>query len=123
MSTLDPVVATGLERAPQAGWKKIVAHEEKADIRVNGSNYLVGTGLDGTDYLQRAFVTAIGLGANRPQDALYLYTSVDGNGKQLSDANKYVIRFPKGQNPAGKRLLVTDVEVPRRTTGARPAPA
>ena len=29
------------------------------------------TGLYGTDYLDRAFITAIGLGANRPQDAVY----------------------------------------------------
>ena len=29
------------------------------------------TGIYGTNYIQRALVTAIGLGANRPQDAVY----------------------------------------------------
>ncbi len=29
------------------------------------------TGLYGTDYIQRALITAIGLGANRPEDAVY----------------------------------------------------
>ena len=37
----------------------------------NGWLFTTKTGLYGTDYLQRALVTAIGLGANRPQDAVY----------------------------------------------------
>jgi hypothetical protein len=32
---------------------------------------LLKSAFSGTDYLTRAFVTAIGLGANRPQDAVY----------------------------------------------------
>src|SRR5262249_46645725 len=51
------------------------------------------TGLYGTDYLQRATVTAIGLGANRPQDAVYPVCEVDSTGKPLSGASKYVVRF------------------------------
>ena len=38
---------------------------------INGWGYTTKTGVYGTDYLQRALVTAIGLGANRPQDAIY----------------------------------------------------
>ena len=38
---------------------------------VNGWGFTTKTGIYGTDYLQRALVTAIGLGANRPQDAVY----------------------------------------------------
>ena len=38
---------------------------------INGWGFTTKTGLYGTDYLQRALVTAIGLGANRPQDAVY----------------------------------------------------
>ena len=37
----------------------------------NGWVFTTKTGLYGTDYLQRALITAIGLGANRPQDAVY----------------------------------------------------
>ena len=33
------------------------------------------------DYLQRAFVTAIGLGANRPQDAVYPTSEGEASGK------------------------------------------
>jgi hypothetical protein len=47
----------------------------------------------------RALVTAIGLGANRPQDAVYPTSQKDGEGQTYDGANKYVIRFPKGQLP------------------------
>jgi len=38
-------------------------------------------GLYGTDHVQRALVTAIGLGANRPHDAVYPTSEVDATGK------------------------------------------
>ena len=59
------------------------------------------TGLYGTDYLQRALITAIGLGANRPQDAIYPVSEVDKDGKPYSGANnnKYVMHFAKGETP------------------------
>jgi hypothetical protein len=60
---------------------------------------MLKTGIYGTEYLQRAFVTAIGLGANRPQDAVYPTSEVDGEGKPYSGANKYVLHFAKGQTP------------------------
>jgi hypothetical protein len=34
--------------------------------RENGWLFTTKTGLYGTDYLQRALITAVGLGANRP---------------------------------------------------------
>ena len=39
--------------------------------RINGWSYTTNAGVYGTSYLQRALVTYIGLGANRPQDAVY----------------------------------------------------
>ena len=52
-------------------------------------------GIYGTDYLMRALVTAIGLGANRPQDAVYPTSQKDGDGKTYNGANKYVMRLCK----------------------------
>ena len=60
------------------------------------------TGTYGTDYLQRAYVARIGLGANLPQDAVYPTTSVDADGQPLTGANAYVIHFEKGQAPPVK---------------------
>ena len=49
---------------------------------------------------ERALVTAIGLGANRPQDAVYPTSLKDARTADAYDgANKYVLRFPKGQLP------------------------
>ena len=67
----------------------------------NGWDVITKTGLYGTDYLQRALITAIGLGANRPQDAVYAMDEVDQEGKPLNGANnnRYVMHFAKGETP------------------------
>jgi hypothetical protein len=65
----------------------------------NGWGFTTKTGIYGTDYLMRALVTAIGLGANRPQDAVYPTSMKDAEGRKYSGANKYVIRFAKGKLP------------------------
>jgi hypothetical protein len=65
----------------------------------NGFGFTTKTGIYGTDYLMRALVTAIGLGANRPQDAVYPTSLKDAAGQKYSGANKYVMKFPKGQLP------------------------
>jgi hypothetical protein len=44
-------------------------------------------------------VTAIGLGANRPQDAVYPTSQKDADGRAYDGANKYVMRFARGQLP------------------------
>ena len=65
----------------------------------NGWGFTTKTGIYGTDYLMRALVTAIGLGANRPQDAVYPTSQKDAEGRKYNGANKYVMRFAKGQLP------------------------
>jgi hypothetical protein len=99
ISKLDPAVQKGLQNVPKAGFEKIMAHFKNAGAEVNGWTFSLKTGLYGTDYLQRAFITAIGLGANRPQDAVYPTSEVGTDGKAHDGANKYVMRFPKGQMP------------------------
>jgi hypothetical protein len=68
---------------------------------INGWNVITkNIGIYGTDYTQRALVTAIGLGANRPQDAIYPTSRVDVKGKHYDGASKkYVMHFNKGQMP------------------------
>jgi len=98
-SKLSPAVAKGLQGVPKAGFEKVMAHFKTGGKDVNGWMFMTKTGLYGTDYLQRAFVTAIGLGANRPEDAAYPTSEVSGDGKPYSGANKYIIRFPPHLNP------------------------
>ena len=66
---------------------------------INGWGYTTKTGLYGTDYLMRALVTAIGLGANRPQDAVYPTSLKDADGKSYDGSKKYVVHFEKDQTP------------------------
>ncbi len=66
---------------------------------IDGWGFTTKTGIYGTDYLMRALVTAIGLGANRPQDAVYPTSQKDSEGRAYDGANKYVMRFSKGHLP------------------------
>jgi hypothetical protein len=99
ISKLDSAVAHGLESVPRAGFRKIMGHFLKAGADLNGWSFTVQAGVYGSDYLQRAFVTAIGLGANRPQDAVYPTSEKDTDGKPYSGENKYIVHFPKDQAP------------------------
>ena len=64
----------------------MAANVEKIGTMVNGWLVMTKTGLYGTDYLTRAVVTMVGLGANLPQDAVYPAAKVDGEGRPLSGA-------------------------------------
>ncbi len=99
MSKLGDDAKKGLDQAVKAGQEKIMSHEKEAGVIKNGWMYSTNTGLYGTDYLQRAFIAYYGLGANRPQDAIYPVTTVDSDGKKLNGENKYVIHFEKGKLP------------------------
>ncbi len=93
-----------LKRVPEIAVDRIMLQFKinKAVTEDNGWAFTTKTGIYGTDYLMRALVTAIGLGANRPQDAVYPTSQKDALGAKYSGANKYVMRFPKGQLPPVK---------------------
>ncbi|MFA5111441.1 MAG: DUF1254 domain-containing protein [Desulfobaccales bacterium] len=99
LSKLDPAVARGLSRAPKAAQEKIRAHGKNAGVSVNGWRFTLKTGVYGTDYLQRAYLTAVNLGANLPQDEVHMMTQAEGDAKPLDGAHRYVLHFPKAQAP------------------------
>jgi hypothetical protein len=101
---IDPAVGKGIAGAPKPAQKLIMGWLEAGiaagDLKLeNGWLFTTKTGLYGTSYLQRALITAIGLGANRPQDAVYPTSEGPDVLKKYSGANKYVMRFEKGQLP------------------------
>lgn len=53
----------------------------------------------GTDYLTRAAVATLGLGANVPQEAVYPIAMTDSAGRTLTGTHRYVVRFAAGQLP------------------------
>ena len=90
-----------VKRIPEVGFDRIMAqfklNREVKDV--NGWGFTTKTGIYGTDYPMRALVTAIGLGANRPQDAVYPTSLKDSEKRAYEGSNKYVMHFPKGQLP------------------------
>lgn len=103
-SKLDPAVAKGLASAPKPAQEKIMSWLKEGvvagDMKLtDGWAFTTKTGLYGTSYRQRALVTAIGLGANRPQDAVYPTSEGPGVLKKYSGAKKYVLHFNKGELP------------------------
>jgi hypothetical protein len=98
---LDPAVAKGLEQSVQIALETLQAAAKTAGKPVNGW-YVppMNVGEFGTDYGLRAVVALIGLGANLPADAIYPNAFVDGDGKPLSGAHRYVVHFDKGQTPS-----------------------
>ena len=95
---IDPDTAKGLQRAMgafemlQKGVKKLKTENGWIVIPKDFANY-------GTDYETRAGIALIGLGGIRPHDVVYPTAFVDGDGKPLDGANRYVLHFDKGQTP------------------------
>ena len=98
-SKLGSAIAKAVAGAPKPAQETIMGHFKEAGTFENGWIFTTKTGVYGTDYLQRALITAIGLGANRPQDAVYPTSEADADGKSYSGANKYVMHFNKGEMP------------------------
>ena len=99
VNKLDPTVTKALPGIPKAAQEKIMAELKNLGAPVNGWVYSTKLGVYGTEYLARALVTAIGLGANRGQDAIYPTSETDADGKPYDGANKYVVHFDKGEMP------------------------
>lgn len=97
-SKFDP---TFEKRIPQVSFDRIMLQFKvgKPIKHINGFAYDTVTGIYGTDYLNRALVTAIGLGANRVEDAVYPTSQKDADGRDYEGKNKYVMQFAKGELP------------------------
>jgi len=92
-------------KVPSVSFDRIKLHYLSQDgdfTRENGWTFTVKAGIYGTDYIQRALITAIGLGANLPQDAIYPVSLKPSLLKDYDGSKKYVMRFPKGQTPPVK---------------------
>ena len=97
---LDPAVAEGVEqgrqgrpsqnrrRGQEAAWK---SGQRLGDASTDIGRY-------GTDYLFRAVVALVGLGANLPEDAVYPHATVDADGKAPDGANRYVFASPRASS-------------------------
>ena len=100
----DLQTANAIADAPRAAQTKIPAWATDGIAAgdnqfINGWLFTTKTGNYGTNFLQRAYITWIGLGANLPEDAIYPTSEGPAQGQKYSGANKYVVHFNKGELP------------------------
>ena len=93
-----PEFAAGVEQAEQLLAR--AASRRAADLSpTNWSKPGAAVGRYGQNFLARAFVARVGLGANPPEDAVYLNCNLDAQKATLTGASEYRIHFDKAQLP------------------------
>lgn len=102
LQNFDPMIGKAIGKAQRRGLEKIEAQTKTLGKKESGWIVYLNGGHYGTDYLARAAVAFVGLGANLSQDAIYPFTTVDTAGKLLDGNNKYVLHFDKDKLPPVK---------------------
>jgi hypothetical protein len=103
-SKLAPAAHEAFSLVPKIANEKIMLWLKEGivegDMKLeNGWLFTTKTGNYGVNYLQRALITAIGLGANRPQDAVYPTSEGPSAISSYTGEKKYVMHFNKGELP------------------------
>jgi hypothetical protein len=103
-SKLGPAAREAFSLVPKIANEKIMLWMKEGivagDMKLeDGWLFTTRTGLYGTNYIQRALITAIGLGANRPQDAVYPTSEGPSILSSYTGEKKYVMHFKKGELP------------------------
>jgi hypothetical protein len=102
---LSVTEAEALKTVPKSGQDRIMANVSNTGVLANGWMIAIrDIGEYHVNYLQRATIAAIGLGATLPADAVYPMSEATADGQPYDGANKYVMHFDKGQIPPVKGL-------------------
>jgi len=100
---LDPAVAKELAGAVPTAIATLQDKAKQMGASVNGWRIpKMNIAAFGTDYVTRAFIALIALGANLPADSVYPTSFVDGDGELLNGANRYILHFDAGLTPPVK---------------------
>jgi hypothetical protein len=98
---LDAVAARSVEEGAKTALAAITgaaANVGAADV-TNGWSSDRALGRWGVDYGKRAVAAWNGIGINAPEDAIFLATRLDGQGRRLDGGHRYVLHFDKGRLP------------------------
>ena len=102
-TALEPETARAIQEGATQALAGIVAAARDTGTAPSGAwQSREHVGRFGVDYMSRAATAWDHLGANLPQDAMYLRTRVDAQGMPLDGSNRYVVRFDKGRLPPAK---------------------
>ncbi len=104
MEPLDAATRQGLLAGLTAGRRALGAYAQRLErtSQRQHNQWLVppkATGNYGTNYLLRAYIAKMALGANVPAEAIYPSAFVDSQGRALTGAHRYVIHFAAGKLP------------------------
>jgi len=97
-SRLNPDQLQALEEGARAASDRL-ENPARPNARPGWSAFNSNVGRYGTNYAARAAVARGGLGANPPEDAVYLSTTTDSTGQPLTGANRYRMHFEKSNLP------------------------
>ncbi len=100
-TALKPETLSALQAAVALANTKMSGEIQNLSTKLASNEWSIDYNLGdyGTDYLRRATVARVGLGANLAKDALYPMTRIDGLGQPLTGEKKYVMHFEKNQLP------------------------
>lgn len=95
-----------IERGIKATWdvmtERAAVEKSRTPTGWAGFSNVQQIGTYGTNYAVRAGVAVFGLGANLPEDAIYLNATVDGLGQPLKGGLAYRMTFAAGELPPVK---------------------
>ncbi len=97
---LSPDVQSTLKRVTADAYPRFARYSRSIGQYRQGWRVITTSiGSYGADYLQRALIALGGLGANRPDDAIYPRSDTDSDGQPLDGTNQYVLHFNAGEWP------------------------
>ncbi|MEM6967683.1 MAG: DUF1254 domain-containing protein [Bacteroidota bacterium] len=102
ISTDNFILKTKLDRLPEFIHQRMEERRANPDQSLLKNGWMAvteGIGTYGTDYLRRAYIDFIGLGANLPEDAVYPNCIFDKNGNPLDATQRYKIHFAADSLP------------------------
>ncbi len=96
----SPEVVEAVTAAPKDALDRMVAAMPVATPIVDGwASRRAGIGVYGTDYLYRAMIAMVGLGANLPEDAIYPLLLTDDHGETPVGELDYMVHFDADSLP------------------------
>jgi hypothetical protein len=103
LADLPPVAQEALTRVVPSAQRRITARQRTLAGTRNGWQVVTeGIGAYGSDYLRRATINLIGLGANHAEDAVYPASYVDALGEPFTGAKRYVVHFDAPDLPPAR---------------------
>ena len=100
LDSLPEQIQKAVAKATTDALKTMVEKTTRMGSPVNG--WLMNTesmGVYGNNYMKRAIVAMVGLGANQPEDAIYPLNYADSEGRPIEAQNNYVLHFKKEELP------------------------